>query len=184
MLRQRYGEDVKDITLMNTFRKLWEQHIMWTRTFIISTAAELNDLDLVTKRLLRNPGDFAKVLERYYGRQKADEFQALLEDHLLIAADLVNSAKDKNISKAEDARKRWYKNADDIADFLSRINPYWSKNEWKRLLYEHLRMTEAEAVERLSGQYANDIAVYDEIEDEALKMADYMTMGIQRQFRG
>lgn len=182
MNMQNNAYDTRPIMLMNTFRKLWSQHIMWTRSFIISTAAGLGDLDLVTKRLLRNPVDFANVLRMFYGDQKANKFKELLEQHLLIAADLVNSAKAQDAKGVEQARKEWYMNADDIASFLASINPYWSKREWQRLLYDHLKMTEDEAVKRLNGQYAEDIKIYDDIEDEALLMADEMSSGILKQF--
>ena len=43
------------LEITNTLRKLWEQHIMWTRSFIISTAENLGDVELVTERLLGNP---------------------------------------------------------------------------------------------------------------------------------
>jgi hypothetical protein len=174
---------VKQISLLNTFRKLWEQHVMWTRSFIISTAASLGDLQLVTKRLLRNPSDFANELQKFYGPDKSKKFETLLTEHLLIAAKLVNAVKAKDPKSAEDARKKWYQNADEIALFLSSINPYWSKQEWENMLYEHLKMTENEAKYRLSSQYASDIAEYEEIENQALKMADYMVEGIRKQFR-
>lgn len=170
------------VKLMNTFRKLWEQHNIWTRSFIISTAADLPDLDLVTKRLLRNPEDFAKELAPFYGNNKASEFERLLKDHLLIGADLVNAAKEGNMDAASDARIKWYKNADEIAAFLASINLYWSKTEWQRLLYDHLKMVEDEATWRLKGQYDKDIAIYDDIEAEGLIMADLMSRGIIQQF--
>lgn len=49
------------------------------------------------------------------------------------------------------------------------------------MLYSHLELTEREASERLSCQFARDIATFDEIEKEALQMADYMACGIMRQ---
>ena len=122
---------------------------MWTRSFIISTADNLGDLDVVTQRLLRNPSDFAAVLKPYYGDAKANRFQKLLGDHLLIAADLVNQAKSGNTEGADAARKKWYENAAEISAFLAAINPYWRKQEWSRMLNEHLKMTEHEAVTRL-----------------------------------
>lgn len=169
--------------LLNTLRKLWEQHIMWTRSFIISTASELPDLVFVTNRLLQNPGDFAAVLSKFYGVQNANKFKELLTQHLLIAADLVNAAKQGDAAKAADARQKWYENADEIAAFLASINPYWNQKEWQTLLYDHLKMTENEAALRLTGQYKEDINQYDAIEDEALEMADYMYSGIVKQFR-
>lgn len=86
-------------------RKLWSQHVYWTRFFIISTAEKLQDLKYVTNRLLENPGDFAEVLKLFYGEKKADEFKKLLTEHLQIAGDLVNADKNMNTSKADDLRK-------------------------------------------------------------------------------
>ncbi|MGN1059147.1 MAG: acetylglutamate kinase [Clostridia bacterium] len=179
---QRHRSCENIIMLNNTFRQLWEQHIMWTRSFIISTADNLGDLDPVTKRLLRNPSDFAAVLKTYYGNEQAGEFQRLFEEHLLIAADLVNQAKEGHADGVEAAREKWYQNADEIAVFLSEINPYWSRREWSRMLNEHLEMTEEEAVTRLQGQFQRNVALYDDIEHQALAMADYMTKGILKQF--
>lgn len=171
------------IALVNTFRKLWEQHGLWTRSFIISDAENLKDLQLVTKRLLRNPSDFADALQKYYGKDKAQKFDTLLTAHLTIAADLVNAAKAGNTESVNTIRTKWYKNAEDIADFLSSINPYWSKNQWRNLLFDHLKLVENEATLRLNKDYAKDIALYDAIEDESLMMADYMSDGIAKQFK-
>lgn len=83
----------------------------------------------------------------------ACRFEELFTQHLLIAADLVNAAKSSEINKANAARDRWYNNADEIAGFLSSINPCWSKDTWECMLYSHLEMTEKEAILRLQGNY-------------------------------
>ena len=69
-------------------------------------------------------------------------------------------------------------NADEIAGFLSSINRCWDESKWKNMLYIHLEMTEHEATLRLQGNYSADIEVFDDIKNEALKMADYMFCGI------
>lgn len=170
-----------NIVLNNLLRKLWEQHIMWTRSFIISTVDNLGDLEFVEKRLLQNPYDFAEVLRTYYGDEKADEFARLLEEHLQIAGELLNQAKAGNTQAADNTRQRWYENAAEIAAFLAEINPYWSEEEWNNMLNEHLKITEQEADTRLKKQYEENVALYDDIEAQALAMADYMTVGILKQ---
>lgn len=172
----------REICLMNQLRMLWKQHVYWTRFFIISIASDLGDLEPVTNRLLQNPGDFAQVFSVFYGAKAAEQFKELFTQHLLIAADLVNAAKNQESNKADEARRKWYKNADEIAKFLYAINPFWDKMKWKSMLYSHLEMTEKEATLRLEGNYTADIKMFDAIEKEALKMADYMFCGIIRQF--
>lgn len=168
--------------LTNALRMLWEQHIAWTRMTIISMIAGLPDVDLVTGRLLQNPIDFEKVLRPLYGDKISSNFSDLFRSHLVIAAELVKAAKAGNNEAAENAEKRWYANADEIADFLGRINPYWSQDDWKTMLHEHLALTKSEAVDILTGNYSEGIKVYDEIEKQALKMADVMAEGIVKQF--
>ncbi|MDS0524682.1 acetylglutamate kinase [Clostridium sp. SHJSY1] len=177
-----YDITVDKLKLINTFRKLWEQHGVWTRSFIISEAEGLGDLELVTNRLLRNPADFGEVLKEFYGVDKANNFKSLLEQHLLIAADLVKAAKAGSTEAAGEAKKKWYHNADEIAALLGEINPYWKREDWQGMLYNHLKLVESEAVNRLGKQYAKDIEVFDQIEDQALDMADEMAKGIITQF--
>lgn len=171
------GADLKDY-----LRMLWEQHVVWTRLTIISMVFGLPDVDLVTNRLLRNPKDFELALRPLYGDKNASMFADLFKSHLVIAAQLVKSAKAGNNKAAADAEKRWYANADKIAAFLSSINPYWSQVDWKTMLYDHLAMTKSEAVDMLAKNYEAGINIYDKIEKQALKMADVMAEGIVKQF--
>ncbi len=172
----------EQLAVMNLLRMLWEEHVGWTRAFIVSAVAGLEDLDVVTQRLLRNPRDFANILKNYYGDEKAAEFEKLLAEHLLLAADLLNAAKGGDEEAAAIARRKWYDNASHIALFLSEINPYWNEDRWKVLLFDHLRMVEEIATLRMKGQFAAEIPVTDMNENRALSMADYMAAGIIRQF--
>lgn len=176
------GISKAEANLSNEMRMLWEQHITWTRLAILSIVKSLPDEDLVTKRLLQNPIDFAAALKSLYGEDNASKFADLLKSHLVIAAQLVKAAKAGDNKAAADAEKRWYANGDEIAAFLGSINPYWSQEDWKTMLYKHLALTKTEAVDMLTKDYAAGITVYEEIEKQALKMADMITNGIVMQF--
>jgi len=182
MRRTKNFVTCRQLELSNTFRRLWNEHVLWTRFFIVSTAFDLPDLPLVTQRLLQNPGDFAKVLSQFYRKSEVEEFTRLFTDHLLIAAALVNAAKAGDSEEVQKQRKLWYQNAVDIAKLLSSINPFWKKRIWKNMLFDHLEMTEDEAVFILTGEYERGIKVYQDIQNQALRMADFMTCGIIRQF--
>lgn len=171
-----------EIDLMNNMRMLWEQHGVWTRSAITSILLNLPDVDLVTKRLLRNPKDFQIALQQFYGNENASKFGDLLKDHLVIASEIVKAAKNGDENAVRNAEKRWYENADEIAVLFSSINPYWSKEEWQRMLYRHLQLVKAEALDILNKNYEQGIVTYDEIEKQALEMADMMTQGIVKQF--
>ena len=176
------GISEAELALSNRMRLLWEQHVYWTRMVILSMVFGLPDTQVVTNRLPRNPKDFEATLGRFYGKDIAAKFAELLTSHLTIAAELVSAAKAGDSTAAADAEKRWYENADQIAAFLGSINPYWSVQLWQKMLYDHLAMTKTEAVNILSQEYEDSVSVFENIEQQALNMADMMTQGIVKQF--
>src|SRR6266498_1312048 len=75
------------------------------------------------------------------------------------------------------------RNADEIASFLAAANPRsWGLDEMKTMLHEHLRLTANEAIARIQGDWAADVAAYDQIHLQALGMADMLSNGIVKQF--
>ena len=61
-------------------------------------------------------------------------------------------------------------------------NPFWCEKKWRKMLYSHLEMTEKEAGLRLNKEYRKDIAMFGQIETEAMDMADDISAGIICQF--
>ncbi|WFR55301.1 acetylglutamate kinase [Anaerocolumna sp. AGMB13025] len=170
------------ITVFNMFRKLWAQHVFWTRSFIVSTTSGLDDLATVTERLLRSPTDFAVALRNFYGAEKARTFEGLFKEHILIAESLINNTRQGNSEEVYEDRRKWYKNAEDICIFLREVNPYWSARQFRSLFYEHLKMIEEAAVYRLNGRYGLDVKLFESIETQAFELADFMAYGILNQF--
>jgi hypothetical protein len=84
--------------------------------------------------------------------------------------------------RASEIERRWYDNARAIAALLARINPYWSQQQWENMLFEHLRLVKAEATGMISKNYLAEINLYDEMERNAMMMADTLSEGILRQF--
>lgn len=170
------------VMLNQTLRALWEQHVYWTRLAVDSIISGGPDVQATVARLLRNPTDFAQALQPYYGPGTAHRFETLLTEHLTIAAELVKALEAGDTQTASNAQSRWYANADEIADFLASINPYWSEERWRTMLHEHLDLLTSAVAARLGGKYEENIALADPIEQQALGMADEMTQGIANSF--
>jgi hypothetical protein len=183
-----YGID-NEIPLNNTIvnlkqdeRKLWIDHVSWTRGFIISDLASLPDKDVVLERLLKNQDDIGSSIKPYYGEEAGNKLSELLRAHISIAGQVVDSAKNKNKSDLDKYNKLWYKNADEIADFLSKANPNWSDSELKDMLYKHLEFVTNQAVARINKNWKADVDAYDKGEEHMIKFADVLSDGIIKQF--
>lgn len=163
-------------------RKLWEDHIVWTRNYIISAIADLQDLDAVTNRLLRNQDDIGNAIKPYYGSDAGNKLTKLLRDHILLAAKVVKAAKVNDKNALDAAQKEWSKNAEDIATFLSSANPNWNKIDLLQALQMHLDLTTQEASARLHKDWQADIKAYDTNHDHMLMLSDMLVDGIAKQF--
>lgn len=164
------------------FRMLWEQHVAWTTMAIVSILNDLPETELVLKRLLRNATDFADVFAQYYDEESALEFGGLLTDHLTIAAELVRAAKAGDNETMTQADQRWRQNANLIAEYLGSVNPYWSVDDWSAMMNEHLDLLSESVADSIAGNYEKVISGFDDIEMQALEMADMMAEGIIMQF--
>jgi hypothetical protein len=173
----------KQITLRQAMRKLWEDHITWTRLVIVSTAAGLPDLDATTQRLLQNQADIGDAIKPFYGDTAGTKLTALLREHIIGAANILAAAKANDQTKLAAAKTGWYANADEIAAFLSAANPsVWTPAGTQEMMKTHLDLTLAEAVDQLQGHYPESVADYDKVHDAILKMADMLSSGIIQQF--
>ena len=179
------------VTFHDAMRKLWEDHITWTRNVIISfevnvpdSSATLPDLDAALGRLLQNQVDIGNAIKPYYGNQRGDELTALLHDHIAIAGEILQAVKTGDTAAYQDANARWYANAHDIAVFLSETldPPLGSLAEMDAMMKDHLDNTTAEVVARHDVDGRGDVAAYDKVHKQVLQMADMLSDGIIANF--
>jgi len=163
-------------------RKLWEDHIEWTRGAILCITDQLPGMDQAVSRLLQNQVDIGNAVIPFYGKEAGEKLTALLKSHITIAAEVVQAAKEGNSAKLNDANKRWHQNADEISDFLSSANPNWNLDNLKMMMDNHLKLTTDEAVARIQKNYDADIKAYDDVHNEILMMSDMLADGIVKQF--
>ena len=169
-------------TLRQDMRKLWSDHVIWTRDYIVAAAGDHSSQQAVSARLLRNQEDIGNAVAVYYGRSAGDKLTGLLKEHILIAVDLIKAAKVNDQSKYQATDRKWQQNGDEIADFLSRANPNWPKATLAEMMRAHLSTTTKEVVARLHQKWDEDVRAFDEVYDHILKMADALSDGIIKQF--
>jgi len=171
------------VALREDMRKLWEDHITWTRLAIISLETGTPDTDATVARLLQNQADIGDAIKPFYGDAAGDELTKQLRAHILIAAEVIAAAKAGDSSKLADAQARWFENADEIAAVLHSVNPrYWPLETLKAEMHMHLELTTEEAVARLQGDWTADVAAYDKVHEHILHMSDLLSDGIVKQF--
>lgn len=173
----------KTAVFHDQMRRLWENHVAWTRLYIVSAAASLPDQNATAARLLENQTAIGNAIKPFYGNAAGNQLTELLRDHILTAAAMIEDAKAGNTDKFDHDSKHWYANANQIAGFLHRANPAnWPLDDMRSMMKEHLDLTLTEAVDRLQGHWLRDVRDYRPIETAILHMADMLSAGIVAQF--
>jgi acyl-CoA reductase-like NAD-dependent aldehyde dehydrogenase len=173
----------KALALHDGMRKLWEDHITWTRLAIISLEGDTADTDATVARLLQNQADIGNAVKPFYGEAAGNQLTQLLREHILIAADLIAAAKAGDSGQVAATQERWVANADEIAALLHSANPrYWPLEVMKDEMHMHLNLTTEEAVAHLQGNWEADVAAYDKVHEHILHMADLLSNGLIKQF--
>ncbi|HKF17631.1 MAG TPA: hypothetical protein VKF14_10635, partial [Candidatus Dormibacteraeota bacterium] len=83
------GALLNRVTFNQQMRKLWEDHITWTRLFIVSAAAGLPDQSPTANRLFQNQVDIGNAVKPFYGDAAGNQLAALLHDHIALAAQII-----------------------------------------------------------------------------------------------
>ena len=169
-------------SLRLAMRKLWSDHVIWTRQYIIAAVAGTPDVDAAAARLLRNQEDIGEAIVPFYGEAAGSRLTELLKAHIMIAVDLVAAAKSGDQAAFATHDGRWTANIGEIAAFLAGANPNWPEKDVLDLLALHLKLTKDETVARITGDWEADIKAFDDIFTEILVVADTLHDGLAAQF--
>ena len=173
-----------ELALINQMRNLWQQHIAWTRTTISSLVFNLPDAGIVAERLEKTATDMGDSLQPYYGELVAHTYGQLLKENVSLAGDLVKALIGRDTVKAGEIERQWHRNADEIAAFLSSINPFIDKENFRKMFYKHLSLIKQQIIYMINYKFQADVSVFDKMVAEGLEMADMLSGGIRKQFYG
>ena len=168
--------------LRDDMRKLWSDHVIWTREYIVAAVDGSPDANAAAARLLKNQDDIGGAVAGFYGKDAGDKLTGLLKQHILIAVDLIAAAKANDQATYKATDQKWTKNGEEIARFLSQANPNWRKATLASMMEAHLATTTKEVVARLNKKWDEDVAAFDEVYAHILHMADALSDGIIKQF--
>ena len=168
--------------LRQDMRKLWTDHVVWTRAYTVAALGDQPEALAAANRLMKNQEDIGNAVGKIYGAAAGQQLTTLLKEHISIAVDLIKAAKAGDKAGQQTADAAWQQNGVAIADFLSKANPYWPRATLVDLMKGHLSTTTNVVVARLNKKWDEDVRAYDEVYRHILMMSDALSDGIVKQF--
>jgi hypothetical protein len=176
------GISDKQLSTRLAMRRLWSDHVIWTREYIVAALADRPGSEEAAARLFKNQEDLGSAVVPFYGEEAGRALTDLLKRHITIAVDIIDAAKKGEDSRFRAANEEWDGNANEIAGLLSSANSNWPQADVLDLLMQHLKLTRNEIEARLKGHHSDDVEAFDQILTEILTVADVLSDGLVKQF--
>ena len=162
-------------------RRLWDDQLVFTRNFIISTLEMSPDQIPVTEAYLGHQAAIADAFAPYYGDDASRELALLMSTHAVITVDLVRIISEGNVEAVPRQRAFWVGSAQQIADYLAALNPSWSAEQLEQSLLVYLDLTMAEIAGRSIRNRDVELGAYERLRVHTTRLADFLSNGIIKQ---
>ena len=166
------------MNLIFNVRIAWRRLTTWTRAYMISRYLGIGNADELFGGLYSEALSFSDMLQVIFGRQAAQENAGYLNRYTILFRDLLTAHLKGDTQAVQQNINRFYQNINDNAAFLASINPYWSEAQWRDLLGTYFRLTIEEANSFASGNFKQDIQIFDQITDLNNTMGDVFAQGL------
>lgn len=153
-----------------SMEKLWIDHVLWTRIYIIDVVSKSLEAPFSRTRLLQNQADIANLIGSNHPDLQSNLHELLVE-HIAIAEKIVLALLSKQApSELSKLNEQWHANADSISTLLG-SNDKKLIETIKQMMYAHLSLTSDEVVAIIAGDWQKSIKIFDSVEQEAVEMA-------------
>lgn len=164
-------------------RDLWVGHIFWIRAVAVAT---FNKQDAAAKvaeqQAVENAKSIAATIEPFYGAAAKDGFFKLLAGHYGAVKAYLVAAVAGDAAAQSTATQSLTSNADEIAGFLSKANPYLPKDALQGLLLAHGGHHIAQIQQLKDSKYEAEAQTWDQMKDHVYQIADATTDALAKQF--
>jgi len=179
---ERHIFSYEEVKLKVTTRKLWEDHAIWTRQFMVDLLADIPSIDKTTERLLKNQEAIGNCIKPFFGDTAGDTLTSLLKDRVTVTIDLLKAIKIGDVTRSTTLEIDAITNTENIATFFATINPCYSRDELIEMLDTNLILVKYQFIARMNGDYNADVMYFDMNIHHILMISDYLFKGIIERF--
>jgi hypothetical protein len=169
--------------MKQTLRDLWLGHIYWVQHAVLNnTTNSPAARDAVKKEVDNNTKHIARTIAPFYGESASQKLYSLLDINIsaVRAYSQAIVAEDKRGQDA--ALVRLESNADDIAEFLSHLNPYLQKDNVRGLIAAHGAHHVLQINQCQKKDYAYLGETWKMMREHVYLIADILTTALVKQF--
>ena len=169
--------------MKQALRDLWVGHIFWVRHVVSNIATnDPEERDAAVKEVGANTKHIANTIAPFYGEAASEKFFSLIDINYGAVREYSEATVAGNKRQQDAALAHLASNADDIADFLSHLNPYLQKDTIQGLIAAHGAHHVLQINQYKGKEYAHLGATWPMMRQHVYVIADTMTTALAKQF--
>jgi hypothetical protein len=164
-------------------RDLWLGHAFWVRAVVVETLSGNEAAAAAAEdEAVSNAKQLAASMEPFYGRAAADQTFKLLVGHYTAVKQYLLATRSHSATRQDSARQAMFKNADEIAVFLSGANPNLNIDALRGMLLTHGAHHVTQIQQIADRKYAQEARTWEAMKNHMYGIADALTFAIAKQF--
>jgi hypothetical protein len=169
--------------MSQALRDLWVGHIFWVRHVVSNNASNNQEVrDAAEKEVVENAKQIARTMTPFYGEAAEQRFLSLLDINYGAVRAYSEAAVAGDTRWQHAALARLESNADEIAEFLSHLNPYLQKDIIRGLIAAHSAHHVLQINQYKAKEYAPLGATWPMMRQQVYVIADTLTTALVKQF--
>lgn len=169
--------------MKGVLRDQWSRHLFWIRNVVLDHA--MNDLrsqDFAEKAVVANAREIARTFRPFYGEAASEQLFTLLGEHYRAVKAYSEATVARNTRQQDAALARFASNTDEIAAFLSGVNPHLSKDAVRSLFATHVDHHVAQITKFQEKDYVGEEETWPVMQHHVYVIADALTTALAKQF--
>ena len=169
--------------MKQTYRDLWLGHIYWVRHVVSNIATnDPVEQDAAEKEVVANTKQIANSITPFYGEAASEKLYRLLDGNIGAVQEYSEATVAGDKRQQDAALAHLASNANEIADFLSHLNPYLSKDIVRGLIATHGAHHVLQINQYKTKGYAPLGATWPMMRQHIYVIADTLTTALAKQF--
>jgi len=169
--------------LQQNLRDLWVGHIFWVRHVVSNIATnDPDERDAAEKEVVTNTRQIANTMTPFYGEAASEKLFSLLDANIGAVREYSEATAAGDRRQQDAALAHLSSNADEIADFLSHLNPYLQKDIVRSLIATHGAHHVLQINQYKAKDYAPLGATWPMMRQHIYVIADTLTTALAKQF--
>jgi hypothetical protein len=169
--------------LQQNLRDLWVGHIFWVRHVVSNIATnDPEERDAAEKEVVTNTRQIANTMTPFYGEAASEKLFSLLDANIDAVREYSEATAAGDKRQQDTALAHLSSNADEIADFLSHLNPYLQKDIVRGLIATHGAHHVLQINQYKAKDYAPLGATWPMMRQHIYVIADTLTTALAKQF--